>query len=210
VIFQLRQRYTFKYFLFLLFIPNFITKSLQKLNSQKVVITGAPGTGKTSIINELLKRNHICFEEISRAVTIEAQKRGIDQLFLKDPLLFSNMLLEGRKQQYLDSNKATGPFVFLDRGLPDVLAYMDYYKTKYPKQYKSVCKNYTYNYVVILNPWQEIYKSDNERYENFDQAREIHHHIVNTYSSYGYDLLEVPFDTVEQRTNYILNALKQF
>lgn len=180
------------------------------MNSKKIVITGAPGTGKTSIINELLKRNHICFEEISRQITREAQRKGIDQLFLTDPLLFSNMLLEGRKKQYHDSNKASGPFIFLDRGVPDILAYMDYLKTKYPKDYDNACKNFRYNHVVILKPWQEIYRSDNERYENFNQAREIHHHIVNTYSNYGYDLLEVPFDTVEKRTNYILNTINQF
>ena len=41
-----------------------------------------------------------CMPEISRTITKEAQMSGIDQLFLKDPLLFSELLLEGRIAQY--------------------------------------------------------------------------------------------------------------
>ena len=39
-------------------------------------------------------------EEISRQITIDAQKKGIEQLFLEDPLLFSQQLLIGRQNQF--------------------------------------------------------------------------------------------------------------
>jgi len=50
---------------------------------QKIVITGGPGTGKSTIIEELTKLNYICMPEISRDITLNAKKKGIDQLFLK-------------------------------------------------------------------------------------------------------------------------------
>ena len=90
---------------------------------QKIVLIGGPGTGKSSILNELISRGFHCKPEISREVTLEAQKKGIDQLFLTDPLLFSNLLLEGREKQYLDAKESTEKFVFFDRGIPDVHAY---------------------------------------------------------------------------------------
>jgi predicted ATPase len=177
------------------------------LNSKRIVITGGPGTGKTSIINELLKREYNCLEEISRQITLEAQKKGIAQLFLTEPLLFSDLLLEGRTKQYLSVVNASDPFVFLDRGIPDVVAYLDYMGSSYPKRYNEACSNYKYDHTFILSPWQEIYKSDNERYENFEQAIKIHNHLLDTYSKYKYDLHDVPFGSVESRTDYILKIV---
>lgn len=111
------------------------------MSAIKIVITGGPGTGKTSIINELLHRDYVCLEEISRQVTLEAQQSGIEQLFLTEPLLFSDMLLEGRKKQFIKANSSEEALLFLDRGIPDVVAYMDYLKTDYPERFINACKN---------------------------------------------------------------------
>ena len=177
------------------------------MESKKIVITGGPGTGKSTIINELIKRGFTCFEEISRQVILDAKKNGVDQLFLTNPLLFSELLLKGRLNQYLEASNHVSNPVFLDRGIPDVLAYMNYIGDTYPETFIDSCKDHVYDYVFILKPWEEIYTSDNERYENFDQAQEIHEHLLHTYQSYNYNLLDVPFDTVENRTNHILKVL---
>ena len=80
---------------------------------QKVVFIGGPGTGKSSVLNYLEQQGHICMPEISRAVTLQAQKEGIAQLFLEKPLLFSEKLLKGREQQFLDADKLNTNVVFL-------------------------------------------------------------------------------------------------
>ena len=104
------------------------------MNPKKVVIAGGPGTGKTTLINHLKAQGFLCYDEISRKVTLQARKDGIEQLFLTEPLLFSKKLLEGRTQQFIDAENETEPVVFLDRGLPDVLAYMDYIGDTYPER----------------------------------------------------------------------------
>lgn len=177
---------------------------------KKIVITGGPGTGKSSIIAELINRGYHCMKEISRQVTLDARKNGIEQLFLNNPLLFSELLLEGRKQQYIDASNKASDLVFFDRGLPDVLAYMEYIGDKYPQKFIDTCKNNVYDHVFILSPWQKIYSSDNVRYENFEQAVRIHHHLLNTYDKYEYNLIDVPFERVEKRTDYILDFIKSF
>lgn len=175
--------------------------------TKKIVITGGPGTGKSTIINDLIERGYFCFEEISRQITLDAQKEGIDQLFLSHPLLFSERLLKGRIQQYSKATKLDSEIVFLDRGIPDVLAYMDFVGDSYPQNFMDACKNNVYDYVFILKPWKAIYTSDNERYENFEQALKIHNRLVNTYRTYNYNLIDVPFGNVKDRSNFILNAL---
>jgi predicted ATPase len=147
-------------------------------------------------------------EEISRQVILEARKEGIDQLFLTNPLLFSELLLEGRKNQYMNANNQNSNLVFFDRGLPDVLAYMDYIGDIYPQEFVETCRNHVYDHVFILSPWQEIFTSDNERYENFDQSVRIHHHLLNTYEKYEYNLIDVPFERVEKRADHILDIIK--
>jgi len=178
------------------------------LNTHKIVITGGPGTGKSTLINNLIRQGHHCLEEVSRQVTLEAQKNGADQLFLTKPLMFSELLLKGRQKQYFESELYKNETVFFDRGIPDILAYMDYIGDTYPEKFIEACKNSRYNKVFILKPWRAIYTNDNERYENFDQALKIHAHLVSTYKGFDYDLVDVPFDTVENRTNFILNTVK--
>ena len=97
--------------------------------------------------------------------------------------------------------------VFIDRGIPDVVAYMDYIGDEYPEHFTKACENYKYSKTFILPPWEEIYQSDTERYENFEQALEIQKHLIETYKKYGYDLIEVPKDTVENRILYILDKI---
>jgi len=174
----------------------------------KIVITGGPGTGKSTVINKLLELNYTCMPEISREITIKAQKNGIDQMFLKKPLLFSQLLLEGRVQQYKDANVKKSSIVFFDRGIPDVHGYMNYLGVDYPKQYKETSEQYMYTHVFMMPPWQKIYISDNERYESYEQSLAIYNHLEKTYKNLNYNIIEVPTGTVHKRVNFILNTLK--
>ena len=60
----------------------------------KIVITGGPGTGKTSIINKLESLGHHVFHESSREIIRKYKKLGHDQLFLSNPIKFSEILLK--------------------------------------------------------------------------------------------------------------------
>ena len=175
--------------------------------AQKIVITGAPGTGKTSIIENLKQKGYHCLEEISRQITLNARKDGIDQLFLEKPSVFSDKLFEGRLGQFHVANAHEEKIVFLDRGIPDILAYMDFINEDYPAGYIEDCKTFKYEYAFVLEPWEDIFKSDSERYENFNEAQEIHKHLVDTYQRFDYELLKIPFGSVEERTNFVLNTI---
>ncbi|MAN27554.1 MULTISPECIES: AAA family ATPase [Mesonia] len=174
----------------------------------KIVILGGPGTGKTSVLNELAKRGYHCLPEVSREIIQQAQKEGIEQLFLTQPLLFSEKLLEGRIRQFHEAEEISAP-VFIDRGIPDVTAYMDFKKEKYPDSFIEANKNYKYDQAFILPIWDEIYESDTERYENLQQAKDIEKHLMNTYEDLGYQLIEVPKLSIAQRADFIIDNLNQ-
>ncbi|MDT0552082.1 ATP-binding protein [Urechidicola vernalis] len=174
---------------------------------QKIVITGGPGTGKSTVINELERRGFYCIHEISRQVTLDAREKGIEQLFLTNPLLFSEMLLEGRTNQYISASNSDPELVFFDRGIPDVFAYMDFTNSKYPTKFKQLSKEHLYTTVFLMPPWKDIYKSDNERYESYEESLEIYRHIKNAYTELGYSIIEVPFGSVKERTDFVLESL---
>lgn len=171
------------------------------------MITGGPGTGKSSIIRSLETQGHECLHEISRQVTLEAQKQGIDQLFLDQPLVFSEKLLEGRIVQHKEAEMLPATTVFIDRGIPDVLAYMSYFNTIFPAHFNEACENHKYDHIFILPPWEEIYISDNERYETFKESCRISTYLFDTYKGFGYAPIEVPKIPVAERTAFILKQL---
>ncbi|TXK74743.1 AAA family ATPase [Mesonia sp. HuA40] len=171
---------------------------------KKVLIIGGPGTGKSTTLKALEKKGYTCYPEISREVILDAQKKGIEQLFLTDPLLFSQRLLEGRIDQFkkAEIQKDT---VFIDRGIPDVTAYLDYKKDIYPTYFKEANLQYRYDLVFLFPIWEDIYMRDNERYENLTEAKEIQVFLEQTYRNLGYDLIAVPQDNVNNRVNFILS-----
>ncbi len=175
---------------------------------QKIVFFGGPGTGKTTIINELKKMGYPCLDEISREITAKAQKEGITQLFLEDPLLFSSKLLEGRELQFKNANELKEPVVFFDRGLPEVFGYMNYLGTDYPELFIDKSKEHRYQNVIHFPVWEKIYITDDERYESLLEAQKIEKYLIDAYESLGYKVHSIPFGSIEQRTQYILNLIK--
>jgi len=180
------------------------------LKKRKIVITGGPSTGKSTVIKELKNRDFTCFDEVSRDIIKEAQSQGIEQLFLADPLLFSKKLLEGRVAQYKEADLLPEKLVFFDRGIPDVNAYLKYSKQPIPEDFENITRQHPYDRIVfIMPPWDEIYTKDAERYENFNQAQLIHNKLVNYYKELGYYLIFVPFGPVNNRVDYILDSLEK-
>lgn len=180
------------------------------MGKQIIVLTGGPGTGKTTVIDLLEQKGFCCYPEISRDIINEARKQGIDQLFLENPILFSEMLLEGRKKQFREALSLPETPVFLDRGLPDVLAYMHYIGDSYPASFKNMCDEHTYTKVFLFPPWEDIYISDNERYENFEQSKLIYKHLKETYLDFGYEIIEMPKNTPENRILFILDEISSY
>ena len=131
-------------------------------------------------------------------------------LFLEKPVLFSELLLEGRVKQYHSAEEFKEKFLFYDRGLLDVVAYLHYVDEKYPEEMQLICNKHRYDTIFILPPWKEIYTSDNERYESFEEANKIHYYLESAYKSYNYNPISIPKGTIEERIAFIIEKLNPY
>ena len=176
---------------------------------KRILLIGGPGSGKTTILSELKKRGFTCFEEISREIIRNAKKKGIDQLFLSNPKEFNNKILLGRINQFKACDSCNNKFIFIDRGIPDIIAYNNYIKTDSSEEAIKASKNYIYDFIFFFPAWKKIFKNDQERYESFEEALQIEKKIFETYKTLNYQIQMVPTGEIYERTNYILNIIEK-
>ncbi len=186
--------------------PKKINLKLICLDHKRVIITGGPGFGKTSIVDELESRNYRCVHEVSRQIIKEQLEIGGDILPWKNLKRFSELILELRIKQFNDVLHQG--FTFFDRGIPDIISYMQRDDLQIPVDYYNLVKkcNY-YATVFIVPPWKEIYKVDAERKEDFETAVDLHDYISDTYQNFGYETVVLPKVTVKERADFILQHL---
>jgi predicted ATPase len=174
----------------------------------KYIITGGPGFGKTSIIDALALRGYNTVPEISRGIIKKELETGGDVLPWKNLETFSRLVFEKRILQYKEFENHLSP-TFFDRGIPDVVAYMEKDEIELPEKYTKALVEFQYNNIVFITPpWKDIFLNDNERKENFNEAVEIQKFIEKTYTTLGYKLIEIPKFSIEERVEFIVENLK--
>ena len=94
----------------------------QKIN-KRIVLAGGPSTGKTSVLNELVKLEYHCFQEAAREIFSDYKQRGSD--FKSDPDKISEEIYKRRHNDYYqaDNLNCKENIVFYDRGIHEITVY---------------------------------------------------------------------------------------
>lgn len=175
---------------------------------QRIVITGAPGTGKTTLVNLLQQQGYAVHPEMARALIKEQQELDSDLLPWRNHALFGEELFKRQLDQY----QVAMPNIIniYDRGIPDNLGYLrrDGFQNKRLEE-EAAAYPY-YSKVFFTPPWKDIYAQDNERKEDFELMLEIHQALLDIYGFYKYQLVEVPRTTPQERLNFVLYHINQF
>ena len=174
--------------------------------TKRIVISGAPGTGKTSIIKELTNRGYKCHSEISREIIASQLETGGTTTPWQDLNKFSELVIEERLMQF---KSAVDDVEFYDRGIIDSFAYLLKDKTPITNKWENIANNNKYfSTVFITPPWEDIYIKDDERKEDFETATEIHNFMIEAYKLYSYKICIIPKMSVDERIDFIISQIE--
>jgi predicted ATPase len=172
-----------------------------------VVISGGPGAGKTTLLLELERRGFRFAAEVARQIIREQMRDGGNALPWGDRERYCRLMLEGSIASY-EKYAASTETTFFDRGIPDTLCYARLIGSPMEDEIRVVCDKYRYMAQVFLAPpWQEIYATDAERKQTYDEVVKTYHLMGETYRDCGYEVVEIPRMTPAQRADFIVNAL---
>lgn len=175
-----------------------------------IVITGGPGSGKTTVLLELERRGFRCAPEVARQIIQEQVRKGGRALPWGDRELYTRLMLEQSIESYLQGSPALQP-VFCDRGIPDTLTYSRLIGLGDEVAARAACDQYRYaSRVFFAPPWKEIYSTDSERRQDFAEAQQTFELLKQVYEECGYELVELPKCTAAERANFILKQVENW
>lgn len=178
-------------------------------NPEKIIITGGPGAGKTSLLEALARAGYHCSEEASRRLIAEQAAAGSDCLPWTNLSCFADKVLDRMIDLYTQT-AANTDITFFDRGIPDIIAYLRAAGLPVYERYYTALREHPYHYVAfILPPWQAIYVNDAERWQTFEESVHLYRNLRETYQSLNFIMVDVPEASVNDRMKFIMETIKQ-
>lgn len=169
----------------------------------RIVLTGPPGSGKSSVIGWLSKYTNGKYIQVSEVARTWLELLNNEDLINNYSRDFIQDLIEVNQiKNFLQNQRA-----FFDRGLPDEIAYRNYFNIPITENLQVNCKKYYYDKIFFFPFWEEIYQNDEIRKETIDEALVLHTKIYDAYSLLGYEIIEVPKVSVQERVKFILSNI---
>ena len=176
------------------------------MTNLRFVMTGGPGAGKTTVLRALAERGYTHVAESARAIIRERLASGLRP---RPPLeQFGHEILQRDIARYRET-RATDHPVFFDRGIVDALGVLDQQQAIALGEAEAYVRSFPYNKVVLLMPpWEAIYRTDAERDQTFAEAVQVCEGLRTWYAWWGYETIEVPRTAIDQRVNFILQTVE--
>jgi predicted ATPase len=167
---------------------------------RRYVLTGAPGAGKTTLIDALRERGHAVVAEAATDLIARRQAAGF-----KDPWEQEAFLTEICELQQSRERAATGDVIFFDRSPLCTLALARHMRLPVPAALQAAVAEAVRTYQLqafLVRPLGFVVKTAARRITYPDSLRfaAIHERV---YTEHGFTLLDVPHEPVTDRIDRI-------
>ena len=140
-----------------------------------IAISGGPGAGKTATLGRLASRGYTVVPEVARGIIADRKAQGLNPR--PEPSEFAQAIFEQDVAQY-EAAATTSGIKFFDRSIVDSLGMLFGLGLLSESQRNTAAVRYPYNsQVFIFPPWREIYRTDSERDQSYEESVSVHESV---------------------------------
>jgi len=173
--------------------------------TKKFIISGPPGSGKSTLISALEATGIECLKEVSRDVIIAEQNSGSDGMPWKNMERFARLVFDETLIRFQKQPKS----LICDRSLIDTMAYLEFANKPIFEELKNFdFTPYYHQTVFFALPWSQIYVKDPQRPEPFEYQWSLSNKLIAYYKNHNFNIVYLPFTSITSRVDFIINNLK--
>ncbi len=173
------------------------------MDGRHIILTGAAGTGKSTLITALERSGVKVSEEVSRKIINRSLKDGTKVFPWENTLQFVNTCVS-ETLTLLDQREST----ISDRGMLDNLVNLQIANLEPSTFFLEFPYLEYYNPIVFYCPlWKEIYEREPQRPQPFSHQNKVDQLTRKTYIQYGFQLVEIPKTRIEDRVAFVMERL---
>lgn len=183
-----------------------------RMRGMRVVLSGGPGSGKTSTIEALAARGHAivpeagiqCIAELNAELGLEGQRewRRAHRLEFQMRVLARQLANEAR------ATAAPGAHLFLDRGVVDGLGYCRHFGERPPPELERAARAARYDRVFVLDTLPDFpERGSSGRSSGRADSLALRDRIEEAYRELGHRPTRVPVMSIEERADFVLAQL---
>ena len=169
------------------------------------VITGAPSSGKTTLVRELEKLGYRVVHEVARGHIEKQMQQGQTLEEIRaDKRSFENWILNTKIA--LEAELPKDEVIILDRAIPDSIAYFEVAGLDTKDAIEKSPRN-RYKKVFLLD--RLPYHVDHARIEDSQTATSLDQSLEQSYKMLGYDVIRVGVMPVQERVKVIVKEIEK-
>ncbi|MEO0380186.1 MAG: AAA family ATPase [Pseudomonadota bacterium] len=177
----------------------------QHHGTKNILISGCSGGGKSTLLRALSQIGYSTIPEPGRRIVTEEMRADGGALPWVDLHAFARRAVELAQSDLSRAKDMDGP-VFFDRGLIDAAVALEHAGGPSYRALLGSERHYARR-VFLAPPWPEIFVTDQERRNSFEDATAEYRRLQIAFDELGYEAVELPKAPVTDRIDIVLNTL---
>ncbi len=176
---------------------------------KRYIVTGTPGSGKTSLIRALEVKGYFVIEEAATDIIALEQAQGLQEPWMHPS--FINNIVKLQKQRQMQVSTLSSECQFFDRSPVCTLALCEYLKYKPSPilldELARIENEKIYQKQIFFIENLGFITPTEARRISFEETlifEEIHE---RAYRSMGYECIKIPIKTISERVDLILSII---